>query len=82
MLVLSACLKRPLYQCLRLQVLDDGVLPYRQMVLVAAENQAMVYGVPNQVDARAHDEHDDADVHHGAWQGLRGALDELKAQRW
>lgn len=52
------------------------------MVLVATEDQAMVYGVPNQVDACSHDEHDDADVHHGARQGLRGAFDELKPRRW
>lgn len=55
---------QPLYQCLWLQVLDDGILSYRQMVLVATENQAMVYGVSDQVDAGSHDKHDDADVDH------------------
>lgn len=38
------------------------------MELVAAEDQAVVDGVPHQVDAGAHDERDDAQVHSSAWQ--------------
>lgn len=47
------------------------------MVLVAAEEQAVVHGVAHQVDAGAHDEGDDADVDHGARQGAGRSLDEL-----
>lgn len=64
-------------QRLWLQVPDDGVLPDGQVVLIPTEDEAVVDGVPHQVDAGAHDECDDADVHHGSWQRLWGALDEL-----
>lgn len=70
--------RRP-HQCLRLEVLDDGILTDRQVVLVATEEQAVVHGVAHQVDAGTHDEGDDADIDHGAWQGAGGPLDELKS---
>jgi hypothetical protein len=66
------------HQCLWLEVLDDGVLPDGQVVLVATEDQAVVDGVTHQVDAGTHDEGDDADVDHGARQGAGGPLDELR----
>lgn len=74
---LSPGVKKRRYQRLWLQVPDDGVLPDGQVVLIPTEDEAVVDGVPHQVDAGAHDECDDADVHHGSWQRLWGALDEL-----
>ena len=68
------------HQRLRLEILDDGVLTDRQVVLVAAEDQAVVYRVTHQVDAGAHDEGDDADIDHGARQGAWGPLDELRSE--
>lgn len=71
---------RGAHQRLWLEILDDRVLSDRQVVLVAAEDQAVVYGVAHQVDAGAHDKGDDADVDHGAWQGAGGPLDELRSE--
>lgn len=63
-----------------LEVLDDGIVADRQVVLVATEEQAVVHRVAHQVDAGAHDQGDDADVDHGARQGARGPLDELPSE--
>lgn len=56
-------------QRLRLEILDDGVLTDRQVVLVATEEQAVVDRVAHQVDAGTHDEDDDAHVGDRARQG-------------
>lgn len=48
------------------------------MELVAAEDEAVVDGVPHQVDAGAHDEGDDAEVHSSARQRGRTSLHQLQ----
>lgn len=62
----------------RIEVLHDGVVSDRQVELVAAEDQAVVDGVPHQVDAGTHDERDDAQVHSSAWQRGGTSLHQLQ----
>lgn len=62
----------------RIEVLHDGVVTDRQVKLVAAEDQAVVDGVSDQVDAGAHDERDDAQVHGGARQRRRTSFYQLQ----
>lgn len=68
----------PPHQSLRLEPLDDGVLPDGQVVLVPTEEQAMVDRVAHQVDAGSHDERDDTDVDDRPWQRPWGPLNKLK----
>lgn len=68
------------HQGLRPEVPDDGVLTDGQVVLVAAEEQAVVHGVAHQVDAGAHDQGGDADVDQGAGRGAGAPLHELRSE--
>lgn len=71
-------MSRKCHQGARRDVFHDGILPDGQVQLVANQKEALGDGVGHQVDARSHDDGDDAEVQGRAGQRPGAAFNQLR----